>query len=72
MDYVWRIFFEHTVPTQQLCLFHNFRFQLQPSTLQPLVAQIFSSSDCLLFCAARSELDPNTKGQVLCRFNYIL
>ena len=38
-DYVWRIFFEHTLPTQQLCLFHNFRYELQPSTLQPLVAQ---------------------------------
>jgi hypothetical protein len=41
MDYLWSIFFEHTLPTQQLCLFHSFRFQLQPSTLQPLVAQIF-------------------------------
>jgi hypothetical protein len=29
-----------TSPTQQLCLFHNFRFELRPSTLQPLVVQI--------------------------------
>jgi hypothetical protein len=34
-------FFGQTLPTQQLFLVNNFRFELHPSTLKPLVAQIF-------------------------------